>query len=196
MAERPARDRMVISAAQLLRMRGLSGTGMREVVAHAEAPRGSLQHYFPGGKEQLFGEAIDWAGRYAARRVARALGSLAEPSPSAFFAAIVEQWRAEFLDIGFEGGCPLVAAVTDSPADLLRERANDAFLLWRKPIVTALEQMGVPAARAVSLAVVMISALEGAVVLARAQRDVSALDTVVTELGPLLDTAVEKGRRR
>ncbi|WP_020657481.1 TetR family transcriptional regulator C-terminal domain-containing protein [Amycolatopsis benzoatilytica] len=165
-------------------------------MAHAEAPRGSLQHYFPGGKEQLFGEAIDWAGRYAARRVARALGSLAEPSPSAFFAAIVEQWRAEFLDIGFEGGCPLVAAVTDSPADLLRERANDAFLLWRKPIVTALEQMGVPAARAVSLAVVMISALEGAVVLARAQRDVSALDTVVTELGPLLDTAVEKGRRR
>ena len=194
MAERSPRDRMVFSAAQLLRTQGLSGTGMREVVAHAEAPRGSLQHYFPGGKEQLFGEAVDWAGRYAARRVARALDSLAQPSPSALFAAIVEQWRTEFVEIGFAGGCPLVATVSDSAPDPLRERANDAFLEWRKPIVAALELMGVPSARAVSLAVLMISALEGAVVLARAQRDVSALDTVVAELSPLLDAAVEKRR--
>ena len=78
----------------------------------------------------------------------------------------------------------------------LRERANDAFVQWRKPIVSALEQMGVPAARAASLAVLMISALEGALVLARAERSVSALDTVVEELGPVLDAAVDKRRRR
>ncbi|WP_342669967.1 TetR family transcriptional regulator C-terminal domain-containing protein [Amycolatopsis jejuensis] len=186
------------SAAQLLRTQGLSGTGLREVVAHAEAPRGSLQHYFPGGKEQLFSEAVDWAGRYAARRVTRALDSLADPRPSALFAAIIEQWRREFLEIGYDGGCPLVATVTDTAAasEPLRERANDAFAQWRRPIVSALEQMGVSAPRAASLAVLMISTLEGAVVLARAQRDISPLDTVVVELGPLLDAAVEKRRRR
>jgi AcrR family transcriptional regulator len=186
---------MVFSAAQLLRTQSLSGTGMREVVAHADAPRGSLQHYFPGGKAQLFGEAIDWAGRYAARRVARALASLAEPTPSTLFAAIVEQWRAEFLDSGFAGGCPLVATVTDAAAasEPLCERANDAFLEWRKPIVAALQDMDVPKQRAQSLSVLMISSLEGAIVLARAQRDVSPLDTIVAELGPLLDASV--GRR-
>ncbi|MGW7534761.1 TetR/AcrR family transcriptional regulator [Amycolatopsis sp. NPDC054798] len=182
----------------MLRTQGLSGTGMREVVAHAGAPRGSLQHYFPGGKEQLFGEAIDWAGRYTARRVTRAMDSMTDPTPSALFAAIVEYWRAEFIEIGYAGGCPLVATVTDTAAssEPLRERAKDAFAQWRKPIVASLEQMGVPAARAASLAVLMISALEGAVVLARAERSVTALDTIVEELGPVLDAAVDKRRRR
>ncbi|MYW96769.1 TetR/AcrR family transcriptional regulator [Amycolatopsis rubida] len=198
MTERPARERMVFSAAQLLRTQGLSGTGMREVVAHAEAPRGSLQHYFPGGKEQLFGEAIDWAGRYAARRVTRAMDSLTDPTPSALFAGVVEYWRAEFLEIGYDYGCPLVATVADTAAssEPLRERANDAFAQWRKPIVSALQQMGVPAARAASLAVLMISALEGALVLARVEHAVTALDSVVEELGPVLDAAVDKRRRR
>lgn len=55
------RERMVFSAAQLIRRDGVNATGMREVAAHAGAPRGSLQHYFPGGKEQLVNEAVTWA---------------------------------------------------------------------------------------------------------------------------------------
>ena len=55
MPVRPPRERMVRSAAQLMRRKGVSGTGMREIVVDADAPRGSLQHYFPGGKEELVG---------------------------------------------------------------------------------------------------------------------------------------------
>ncbi|HET6707200.1 MAG TPA: TetR/AcrR family transcriptional regulator, partial [Amycolatopsis sp.] len=47
-----------------------------------------------------------------------------------------------------------------------------------------------------SLAVLMLSALEGAIVLARAHQDVAPLDTVVAELRPVLDGAVDKRRRR
>ncbi|PFG49819.1 TetR family transcriptional regulator [Amycolatopsis sulphurea] len=197
MAERPARDRMVYSAAQLLRTQGLRGTGMREVVAHAEAPRGSLQHYFPGGKEQLFGEAIGWAGRYAARRAARAFESLPERTPSALFAAMVGQWRAELIELGYSGGCPLVATVADVAAesDALRERASEAFAEWRRRLVTALDELGVPRPRAESLAVLMISALEGALVLARADRDLTPLDTVVAELAPVLDAPLRRRAR-
>ena len=56
----PARERMVQSAAQLMRERGLAGTGMREIAEHATAPRGSLQHYFPDGKDQIVREALTW----------------------------------------------------------------------------------------------------------------------------------------
>jgi AcrR family transcriptional regulator len=31
---------------------------MREIVTEADAPRGSLQHYFPGGKEELVSDAL------------------------------------------------------------------------------------------------------------------------------------------
>jgi AcrR family transcriptional regulator len=182
---------MVFSAAQLIRTQGVSGTGMREVVAHAEAPRGSLQHYFPGGKEQLVDEAVAWAGSYAARKVRRYAESLAEPTPGKLFDAMAGQWRDEFTRAGFGAGCPLVAATADSAAasERLRTAVSRAFAHWQEPVAEELRRMGVPAARSTSLALLMISALEGAIVLARAHEDLAPLDAVTTELAPLLDAA-------
>lgn len=189
---RSPRERMVFSAAQLIRAQGVSGTGLREVVAHAEAPRGSLQHYFPGGKEQLVDEALAWTARYVAKRVHRYAAALTEKTPGNLFAAMVAQWRDEFAEAGFGAGCPLVAATADTAAasERLRTAVSRAFTGWQEPVAGELRAMGVPAARSESLALLMISALEGAIVLARAHLDVAPLDAVVTELTPLLDGAV------
>ena len=195
---RTPRERMVLSAAQLVRVQGVGATGMRDVVAHAEAPRGSLQHYFPGGKDQLIAEAVTWAGDYAARRVGRVAAKLEEPTPGNLFAAMAAQWREEFTAQGFDAGCPLVATVADAAAtsESLREAVGKAFDGWQRPMEATLEDFGVPPARSASLAVLMLSALEGAIVLARAHQDVAPLDTVVEELRPLLDGAVDRRRRR
>ncbi|CAL9345680.1 MULTISPECIES: TetR/AcrR family transcriptional regulator [Streptomyces] len=194
-SRRGPRERMVFSAAQLIRRDGVSATGLRDIVAHARAPRGSLRHYFPGGKEQLVNEAVEWAGRYAAKRVARFLAEMPEPSPSRLFDAMVRQWTDEYRSAGFATGCPVVAATVDraGSAESTREAAAAAFAAWNRPVARALTEMGVPARRAASLATLMISALEGAIVIARAERDVRALETVARELGPLLDAGVAPG---
>ncbi|WP_327186023.1 TetR/AcrR family transcriptional regulator [Streptomyces sp. NBC_01334] len=194
--ERGPRERMVFSAAQLIRRDGVGATGMREVAVHAGAPRGSLQHYFPGGKQQLVNEAVDWAGRYAGKRVARFLDESAGaggPTPAGLFAAMVRQWTDEYAASGFATGCPVAAATVDCAAsdDATREAVAAAFASWTGPVAEALTGMGVPPARAGALATLMISALEGAILIARAERDVRALTTVATELAPLLDAAVE-----
>ncbi|MGW3156817.1 TetR/AcrR family transcriptional regulator [Streptomyces sp. NPDC001089] len=190
--ERGPRERMVFSAAQLIRREGVAAAGMREVAARARAPRGSLQHYFPGGKEQLVNEAVGWAGRYAGNRVARFLAALPDPTPSGLFAGMVGQWTEEYRTAGFAGGCPVAAATVDraESADSTREAAADAFSAWAGAVSRALVDMGVPAGRAGALATLMISALEGAILVARAERDVRALTVVSEELGPLLDAAV------
>src|SRR4051812_19298013 len=89
------RERMVRSAAQLIRRKGVSGTGMREIVTEAEAPRGSLQHYFPGGKEEIVSDALLWAGEVMADQVRRGLSALKSRTPSALLASIVDSWRRE-----------------------------------------------------------------------------------------------------
>ncbi|MFJ2239048.1 TetR/AcrR family transcriptional regulator [Streptomyces sp. NPDC087859] len=195
MSERGPRERMVFSAAQLIRRDGVAATGMREVAAHAGAPRGSLQHYFPGGKEQLVNEAVGWAGRYAGRRVARFLVALDEPTPGALFAEMVRQWTDEYAADGFAGGCPVAAATIDcaESTESTRQAASAAFATWTGPVAQALSDMGVPGQRAGDLATLMISSLEGALLIARAERDVRALTTVARELGPLLDAAVTTG---
>ncbi|MFF6995439.1 TetR/AcrR family transcriptional regulator [Streptomyces sp. NPDC008313] len=185
---------MVFSAAQLIRRDGVASTGMREVAAHAGAPRGSLQHYFPGGKEQLVNEAVGWAGRYAGNRVARFLAALSEPTPSGLFAEMVCQWTDEYEATGFSGGCPVAAATVDwgQSTASTREAAAAAFAAWTGPVARALADMGVPEERAGALATLMISTLEGAILIARAERNVRALTTAARELGPLLDAAVAK----
>lgn len=189
------RERMVFSAAQLIRRDGVAATGMREVAAHAQAPRGSLQHYFPGGKEQLVNEAVAWGGRYAGRRIARFMAAMDTPTPGGLFAAMVTQWREEYLTSGFAAGCPVAAATVDCAESVpsTREAVAAAFATWNVPVAEALVSMGVAAAQAPDLATVMISTLEGAILIARAEQDVRALDAAAAQLGPMLDACVRRG---
>ena len=186
------RERMVFSAAQLIRRHGVSATGLRDVVAHARAPRGSVQHYFPEGKQQLVGEAVEWAGRYAGGWVPRFLAGMAAPTPSKLFAAMVRQWIEEYRRDGFAAGCPLAATTVDwvESTPEIRPSLTRALAAWRDPVVAALNELGVPRRKATGVATLMISTLEGAVVLARVEQDLEPLYTAVRELGPHLDTYV------
>jgi AcrR family transcriptional regulator len=185
----PPRERMVRSAAQLIRHKGVSGTGMREIVTEADAPRGSLQHYFPGGKEELVSDALLWMGDVAARRTKRCLSELESRTPSALLASIVDTWRRDLTSEEFSAGCPLVAAAADTAAtsERLRQVLGRAFDGWLEPLSESLVDLGVPIDRSDNLAIVIISALEGAIILARIRRDLTPFDALVLELGPLLD---------
>ncbi len=185
----PPRERMVRSAAQLIRRKGVSGTGMREIVIEADAPRGSLQHYFPGGKEELVSDALLWMGDVAARRIERCLSELKSRTPSALLASIVDTWRRDLTNEQFSAGCPLVAAAADTAAtsEQLRQVLRRAFDGWLEPLSGSLVDLGVPLERSGNLAVVIIAALEGAIILARIRVDLTPFDALVRELGPLLD---------
>ena len=173
----PARARMVRSAATLIRERGIHGTGLREVVAHSGGPRGSLGRFFPGGKTQLVTEAIDVALADVFGDLERTLGE-AETFPEAI-GAIVTPWRRLLVDHDFALGCPLAATICDAADnDSLRTHVSEAFAWWRASVADAYTRFGAPQADAEAHATVLMAALEGALILARAQRNIEPLDTV------------------
>lgn len=183
------RERIVCETAQQLRRAGVTATGLRHVVTEAGAPRGSLQHYFPGGKDQLVAEALEWSGSWAAERIALHLAGMRRASPSRLFTAMVDDWAADLRRRDFERGCPVAGAVVDcadtNPA--VREAASAALETWRRPITEALVAMGRSRQRAETLSTLMLCGLEGALVLARAHREVAPLRLVARELSPVLD---------
>jgi AcrR family transcriptional regulator len=173
----PARARMVQSAATLIRERGIHGTGLREVVAHSGGPRGSLGRFFPGGKTQLVTEAIDAALVELFGDLERTIGE-AETFPEAI-RVIVAPWRRLLVDHDFALGCPLAATICDAADnDSLRTHVSEAFSGWRAPVVDAYARFGASPAEAEAHATLLVAALEGALILARAQRSVEPLDTV------------------
>src|SRR5437867_12315923 len=56
------KERIVERSAELFRRQGFASTGVKQIVAEASAPFGSLYHFFPGGKEQLGEEVIRSSG--------------------------------------------------------------------------------------------------------------------------------------
>ena len=182
------RERMIQSAVVLFRERGVHGTSFADVLEHSAAPRGSLYHYFPGGKAQLAEEATRYAGEFIAGGLAAALQ---EKDPVAAIRDFAALWRDVLRRSDFTSGCPIVSATLEgerSPA--AREAAGAAFERWQELLAGGFEQHAVPPARARSLATLAIAAIEGAIVLARAQRTSAPLERVADELEVLTAGAV------
>ena len=173
----PARARMVRSAATLMRERGIHGVGLREIVTHSGGPRGSLGRFFPGGKTQLMTEAIDVALAGLFDELDRAL-SEAETFPDAI-GVIVAPWRRLLVDHDFALGCPLAATVVDAADnDDLRVHVSELLGQWQASVADVYVKFGDRPAVADEQSTVLLAALEGALILARARRSTQPLDTV------------------
>ena len=69
------RTRILDVTADLFRRYGYNGTGLKQIVAEANAPFGSLYHFFPDGKEQLGDAAIRQSGRMYLELFATIMGA-------------------------------------------------------------------------------------------------------------------------
>jgi AcrR family transcriptional regulator len=188
------RERMVASAALLIRERGAQATAIADVLAHSGAPRGSAYHHFPGGRTQLLCEAVDHAGRFVADRLAAA------PTSLAALDSLFGDYSAQLRRSDFRAGCPVVAVTVEAGdpakpdgAAAVIDRAAAAFDRWGEVVAGLLQADGVAAAPAADLATLVISAFEGALVMARAARDVAPLDRVHRQLRALIESACATG---
>jgi AcrR family transcriptional regulator len=178
----PARARMVRSAATLMRERGIHGVGLREVVTHSGGPRGSLGRYFPGGKTQLMTEAIDVVVAELSDEVEAALAQ-AETFPDAID-AIVAPWRRLLIDHDFALGCPMAATVVDAADNAkLRSHVSELLAGWQSSVAEVYIRFGDSPAAAADQSTVLLAAIEGALILARARRDTEPLNTVERYFG-------------
>lgn len=168
------RQRMIERTAVLLAKKGLQGTSFSEVLEASGAPRGSLYHHFPGGKNELVLEALALAGARAIGVLDGLRGKPATEVAEGFFAL----WRWVLSASDFGAGCAVVAVTVAAEEPALLARAAEVFRAWRSELGALLETGGVPAAQAPGLAAMLIAASEGAVILARAERSFEPFDLV------------------
>lgn len=166
-AATPTRERILYATAELFRRQGYAGTGLKQVVAEAHAPFGSLYHHFPGGKQQLADEVIRAGGAFFQALVTAVYD--AESDPEASVRAVFEGAAETLASTDFQDACPIttVALEVASTNDHLRRATADVFEQWT---VALTERLG---DRDRALAV--LAALEGAFVLCRAQRTVEPM---------------------
>jgi AcrR family transcriptional regulator len=170
------KDRILDSSAELFRRQGYTGTGVKQIVAEASAPFGSLYHFFPGGKEQLGEEVIRWSGDMYMQLFLTFVADAPDPATAVeeFFAGAAETLR----ETDYADACPIatVALEVASTNEPLRRATADVFDRWFETLTAYFADAGIPAETARKLAIQMLCAIEGAFVFCRAMRSTEALE--------------------
>jgi len=161
------KENLVRAAMRLFRRQGYASTGLQQILAESGAPRGSLYHYFPNGKEALGEAAVELAGE----RVGEMLRDLAErhARPRAFLRAYCRTMAGWMQEGGFRSGCPiattLLETAPESPAiTAAGQRALDG---WVEIVAGVLARDGLGRREALTRAQLVVAAMEGALILAR-----------------------------
>lgn len=172
----PTRDRILGATADLLRRKGYTGTGLKEIVKASEAPFGSVYHFFPGGKEELGAEAI----RVSGRTYNALIQAFYEGAPDLVTAT------SEFFDgaalvlreTNYEDACPIatVALEVASTSEPMREATADVFESWIADLTSYFVGAGVDAKRAREASITLFNLVEGAFILCRAWRSTEPME--------------------
>jgi TetR/AcrR family transcriptional repressor of lmrAB and yxaGH operons len=184
--ETTTRQQIVAATSRLLEAQGYHGTGLNQIIRESGAPRGSLYYYFPAGKEELAAEAIAQQGEGMAAFTARLLGEVEDP------AAAVDHFLQHLIAYtqgsSYCAGAPLaaVALETAGSSERLRAACAGAYANLRQPFVERLLGGGYAPKQAEALGTLIVAALEGGVILSRAQQRAEPLEQVRGEIARLM----------
>jgi AcrR family transcriptional regulator len=170
-----SKEKTLIAAANLFRRQGFHGTALQEILAAGGAPRGSLYFHFPGGKEEIGEAALTKAGEATRQGIAR----VADASESAeiFLMRLARRMASDLEESGFNDGCPIAttALETSAQSEVLGAATREAFQKWEREIARGLERFDIAPEVADRMATIVLSQLEGALLLARTYHDPTPL---------------------
>ncbi|GAA1161920.1 TetR/AcrR family transcriptional regulator [Kribbella jejuensis] len=191
------RDRIVAAAAQLMLEQGVTRTTIEDIQAAAGVSPSQLYHYFPG-KDALVSAVID-------HQTTRTLDIHQGPLDRLDSIDALGNWRDLMIGTLTEmrciGGCPLGSLASDlSESDpVARVQLAGAFAQWQELIRAGLADMQARGELAADadpgeLAVAMLAAVQGGLLLSQVNRDPAplriAVDTMIAHLHALTRPAV------
>ncbi len=181
-----SREAFIRATGRLLREQGYSATAINEIVASSGAPKGSLYFHFPGGKEELAVAAMALEGEKLRRAIAAVLASSGGLGES--LGRLVDALAAGLESSGYRDGCPIATVTLEaaSRSAAVREAATAVFDSWLEVLEERLQRDGLSAEAAGRRALLVLSSIEGALLLARARGDLQPLSAVREELVELV----------
>ncbi len=172
------RSRILQAALRLFRKHGYHGVGINDILALAEAPKGSMYHHFPGGKEEIgvavIGEITNGLlALFAASRARKAESLIAQVGEQ--LAVVMQKTNNEI--------CALFSAFVSEQktSPLLGQAVADSYQKMIAILSERLHTDGWPKRQCADKALTVIALLEGGALLSHAQRDQIAFRLAVKQ---------------
>lgn len=181
---RSTRESILTAAVELMRRKGYAAVGMKDIAQASGAPIGSLYHHFRDGKVQIAREALINAGHAYALLIPSIVDAHSDlgTAVDALFTRAAE----DMAGTGFANMCPVasVAAEVADTVEELRQTSATVFAGWVDGGTAYFRGRGLAEAQAREVTLALISALEGAFILARTLRSTEPLRVAGRALAP------------
>ena len=182
---------MALSALGLIAERGVHGMSIADVLERSGAPRGSVYYHFPGGKDEMVLAAMEYMATVARAPLAALKGSDA----AGVIRGYVNLWRGVLTKSNFEAGCATAGLATSADSDELKAAARKVFDAWVSDLTDLFEGAGFTRPQAEEMAWMLEASTEGALVFARAERGMRAIDLVERQLIALAEQQLASAAR-
>ncbi len=182
-----SRTRLLEATADLLADRGFHAMGMKEILESSDTVAGSLYHHFPGGKDEL----AACSARLAAERVDERIAvGFRTRTPVVTVERFYADAIAALRQSGYATGCPIgtTAAEAVSLSSPVIEVVAEAFRTWTATIARGLMAHGWLEAEAAETASALMSLYQGALLIARAQRDTASMEVAARQSRRLVES--------
>lgn len=183
------RDRLIATARHLFWSQGYHATGVAQILREADTGSGSLYHFFRSKEALLLAVLDQYLELLDPIIVEPAFARTDDPLER--IAALLDVYREALLATGFVGGCPIgnLALEASDLGQAVRDRLQRNFRLWADRVERCLAAglPSLPTASRTSLATFVLTVMEGAVMQARATRDIAPFDASVEHLKTYLD---------
>lgn len=177
-----AKAKLLQATSALMQKQGYAATGLEQIVQESQAPKGSMYYHFPEGKEQLAAEALLLSGAQYTQMIQSILQG---PNLQENFRHILGLFEQQLVQSQYTLGCPIASVATTLQPEQhkLQQACQTVFQDWTRLLEEALTAHQLPAA----FATVLLSSLEGALLLSRAQQSVAPLKTTGEALIQMLE---------
>lgn len=164
-----SRQLAIETATRLFQSQGYYATGLTQIIEESGSPKGSFYHHFPNGKEELALAAMANMQAQVEAMFRYALKSA--DSESQFTRRVmraVEDWLKQ---TDFQSGCPIAGfAIEGASQSSLKDACNDAYRDWLDQLANIYKSFGYKPATAMNRAHLMVTVIDGVVLMSRVAR--------------------------
>jgi TetR/AcrR family transcriptional repressor of lmrAB and yxaGH operons len=185
-----AKEQIVSTAARLFFSQGYHATGLNQIIKESSTPKGSLYHYFPHGKEELAHECIQKANEQIMQKFEDTFS--AHESTGDAIQRFIHDMADETEAAGFTGFLPFsfwAAVETSCISHQLRVACQGVFANWQNIITKHLMMEGVGEEKARETGLLVISLMEGALIISLTNQDKQPLLTAADYLSSVAKNA-------
>ena len=172
------RHDVIPQLAEIFREQGYEGTSLKIITERTGLGKGSLYHFFPGGKQEMAEAVLDDVDGWFRTHIFAPLRETQDTNEAidAMFANVETYFRSG------NRACLMGVIASSGAIDIFAERVRDYFAGWRRDLAAMLGRAGFAGDEADALAEEVLAGIQGGLILARGLEDTPAFTRVLERL--------------